>query len=113
MPQLKMGHSQNLLLVNSPIIYCVHAAGFVVSALLEGVFCLIEVFGIADFGSCFKNHMFLSEKSPKSYVGLYQKFLYKSFIINDTPSPKHSYHTSPDDTTDDSGPRSTVFCDPQ
>ena len=29
--------------------------------------------------------MFLTKKSPRNYVGLYQKFLYKSFIITDPP----------------------------
>ena len=31
--------------------------------------------------------MFLAEKSPRSYVGLYQKFLYKSFSLLLTPLP--------------------------
>ena len=29
--------------------------------------------------------MFLAEISTRSYVGLYQKFLYKRFIITDIP----------------------------
>ena len=31
--------------------------------------------------------MFLAETSPRSYIGLYQKFLYKSFSLLLTPSP--------------------------
>ena len=31
--------------------------------------------------------MFFSKKSPRSYVGLYHKFLYKIFIITDPPPP--------------------------
>ena len=58
--------------------------------------------------------MFLIEKSPRSYVGLYQNVLYKIFsLLLTPPPPKHHYHTSPNVTTAASGPRSTVFCDPQ
>ena len=59
--------------------------------------------------------MFLAEKSPRSYVGLYQKFLYKSFslLLTPPPPPNNYFHTSPDATTAASGPRITVFCDPQ
>ena len=39
--------------------------------------------------------MFLTKKLPRIYVGLYQKFLYKSSIITDTSSPEHSSHPPP------------------
>ena len=39
--------------------------------------------------------MFLIEKSPRSYVGLYQKFLYKSFSLLLTPPPPNVLLTPP------------------
>ena len=37
--------------------------------------------------------MFLARKYPRSYAGLYQKFLYKSFIITDiSPLQTFFYH---------------------
>ena len=39
--------------------------------------------------------MFLAEKLPRSYVGLYQKLLYKSFIITDPPPPPNILITPP------------------
>ena len=78
----------------------------------KGFVCWIEIFWFSGFGRCFKNPMFLSEKSLISYVGLYLKFLHKIFIItapSPPPTPQHSSHTSPNGTTLESGTRSTVF----
>ena len=46
-------------------------------------------------GSIFKNPMFLAKKSPKSYVGLYQKFLYKISLLLLTPLPPNILLTPP------------------
>ena len=57
---------------------------------------LILVSGFAGFSSYFKNPISLAEKSCWSYVGLYQKFLYKisPLLLTPPPPPKHSYYTS-------------------
>ena len=81
--------------------------------LLEG-FCMLNYnLWLCCFGSCLKNPMFLAKKSPRSYVGLYQNFLYKIFSLLLTPPLEHSSHTSPDTTAVESGPRSKLFCAPQ
>ena len=61
----------------------------------------------------FKGRMFLANKSPRSYVGLCQKFLHKSSIITDTSPPEYSSRTSPDATTAVYGPNSTLLNAPQ
>ena len=57
--------------------------------------------------------MFLAKKSLSNYVGLYQKFLYKSFIITDTYPPKNSSRTSPGTMAVASGQMGTFLCAPQ
>ena len=58
--------------------------------------------------------MFFTKKSPRSYVVLYQKFLYKNLSLLLTPSPPdNSSHTSPNATTAASRKKSIVFCAPQ
>ena len=97
-----------------PIRSSVRTFCFAVSALLEGVCLLNWNICLAGFGSCFKNLMLLAKKSLMSYVGLYQKFLYKSFsLLLKPPPPNQSSHAFPNATIDASGTRSTVFCAPQ
>ena len=57
--------------------------------------------------------MFLANKSPQSYVELYQKFLYKSFSLLLTPPPRTFFLHLPNVDTAAFGPKSTVFCAPQ
>ena len=57
--------------------------------------------------------MFFAKNSLRSYIGLYQKFLHKIFVITETSPPDHCSQTSPAVTKAASVPSITVLCDPQ
>ena len=81
----------------------------------KGCVCSTNISGFDGFGSCFKNPMFLTNKSPRGYVGLYQKFLYESFslLLTSQPPPNHYSHNFPDVTTAEFGTMIILLCDPQ
>ena len=90
-----MGYSQNFLHVSATHKIECPRSRLYVSALLEGLYLLNLNLWIFWFWKLFLNPIFLTEKSPRSYVGLYQKFLYKISLLLLTPPPLKILLTPP------------------